>query len=167
MNADLLTEYAYTLLANREFTRAEAAFRQIVEFSAESAWGHPGIGLAQIAQKRFDEAEVNAQRGSVAWARDFVLTMAQWGKGRVADAEEALHRLIAQAGDVAAYQIACAYAQRGDADRAFEWLERAHRQRDPGLSWSKADYFLSAVHDNPRWPAFLRQLGLHDEQLRK
>jgi len=30
----------------------------------------------------------------------------------------------------AAYQVALIYAARDDADRAFQWLERAYRQRD-------------------------------------
>ena len=67
--------------------------------------------------------------------------------------------------EVAAYQIACVYAYRGETGRAFEWLERAYRQRDPGLGWSKEDFFLQTLHSDPRWPAFMKKLGVADERV--
>ena len=44
---------------------------------------------------------------------------------------------------MAAYQIAEVYAYRGEKDRAFEWLERARRQRDSGLIGLRIDPFLA------------------------
>jgi hypothetical protein len=38
-----------------------------------------------------------------------------------------------------AYQIAQVYAFRGESDKSFEWLERAYKQRDPGLPSIKVD----------------------------
>ena len=46
--------------------------------------------------------------------------------------------------DVVAYQIAAVYAFRGEADRAFEWLDRAYVQRDGGLTEMKGDPLLKA-----------------------
>jgi len=58
------------------------------------------------------------------------------------------------------------YASRKDFDGAFEWLERAYRQHDPGLAWSKSDSLLIPLHADPRWPVFLKKIGLSDEQLK-
>src|SRR5437899_194710 len=55
---------------------------------------------------------------------------------------------------------------RGNKDRAFEWLERARRQRDPGLASLRKDPLLPNLHDDPRWNAFLRTMGLADDQLK-
>jgi hypothetical protein len=51
---------------------------------------------------------------------------------------------------------------RGEADRSFEWLERAHAQRDSGLALLKVDPFFRSLHGDARWPAFLRKMGLQD-----
>src|SRR5438874_4257167 len=48
---------------------------------------------------------------------------------RVPESDAALEELIAIASETGAYQIAEIYGYRNDKDRAFEWLERARRQR--------------------------------------
>ena len=60
---------------------------------------------------------------------------------------------------MAAYQVAQALGARGDASPAFEWLERALVQRDPGIFWTKVDPLLRSLHDDPRWDVFMRKLG--------
>jgi len=52
------------------------------------------------------------------------------------------------------------YAARGDPDHAFEWLERAYRQRDAGLLGIKIDPFLTSLHGDPRYAALLRKMNL-------
>jgi hypothetical protein len=59
-----------------------------------------------------------------------------------------------------AYQIGEAHAFRGEADLAFEWLERAYDQRDPGVSEIKESRMFRALNDDPRYKAFLRKLKL-------
>jgi hypothetical protein len=45
-------------------------------------------------------------------------------------------------------------------------LERARCQRDAGLPSVRADTLLSNLHGDPRWDAFLRKVGLADDQLK-
>jgi adenylate cyclase len=52
------------------------------------------------------------------------------------------------------------HAFRGEADLAFEWLERAYDQRDPGVSQIKGDRWLLNIIDDPRYKAFLRKMKL-------
>ena len=52
------------------------------------------------------------------------------------------------------------YAFRGEPDRAFEWLERAYRQRDAGLMEIKADPLLKNLERDPRYGAFLKKMRL-------
>jgi len=61
-----------------------------------------------------------------------------------------------------AYQVAEAYGARGDADPAFDWLERAYAQRDDGLADTKTSSRLRSLHADPRWDAFLRKIRLAD-----
>ena len=61
----------------------------------------------------------------------------------------------------AAFQVAQVYAFRGEIDPAFQWLERAYDERDPGLSYIKGDFFLLAsLAGDPRYAAFLERLEL-------
>ncbi len=60
----------------------------------------------------------------------------------------------------AAFQIAQIYAYRGETDKAFEWLERAYKQRDGGLSEMKGDPLLRSLERDPRWTAFLKKMKL-------
>jgi hypothetical protein len=94
------------------------------------------------------------------------VSCARWGQKRVPESDAALAELIAKTAETAAYQIAEAYAYRNDKDKAFEWLERARRQRDPGLASLRKDPLLTNIQDDPRWSAFLRTMGLADDQLK-
>ena len=51
---------------------------------------------------------------------------------------------------------------RGEVDAAFEWLERAYVQRDPGLALIRLDTELRSLHGDPRWGAFLKKMGFPD-----
>jgi adenylate cyclase len=52
------------------------------------------------------------------------------------------------------------YAFRGEANRAFEWLERAYSQRNGGLSEMKGDPPLKSLERDPRYAAFLKKMRL-------
>ena len=66
----------------------------------------------------------------------------------------------------AAYQVAEVYAWRGEKDSAFQWLERARQQRDPGLASLRKDPLLVNIHNDSRWNPFLHSVGMADEQLK-
>ena len=59
-----------------------------------------------------------------------------------------------------------AHAYRGEADLAFEWLERAYAQRDSGLGEIVSSALLRGLHGDPRWQPFLRKLRLADDQVK-
>jgi hypothetical protein len=119
-----------------------------------------------LRQERYDEAMREAEQESNEWSRLCVQAQILWAMQKNAEADAALARLIAAYADTAAYQVAEVYAYRRENDRAFEWLDRAYRQRDSGLAWARSSRSLERVHDDPRWPAFLKKVGLADEQLR-
>jgi TolB-like protein/DNA-binding winged helix-turn-helix (wHTH) protein len=77
-----------------------------------------------------------------------------------ADADAALQQLINSYHAQAAYQIAEVYAFRGEADRAFQWLELARSNKDAGLPAIKGDPLLKSLYSDPRFAEFLRKLGL-------
>lgn len=80
--------------------------------------------------------------------------------GRSRDSDAMLNALIAADSHDAAYQIAEVYAYRGQADQAFRWLERAHQQRDAGLTCIKFDPLLTGLRKDPRYAALLKNVHL-------
>ena len=80
--------------------------------------------------------------------------------GRRGESDAALAALKSKYAGDSAYQIAEAHGFRGEADLAFEWLERAYNQRDGGVSEIKGDRFLRGLAGDPRYKAFLRKLKL-------
>ena len=82
--------------------------------------------------------------------------------GRGEEAERELGRLIETSANDAAFQIAELYAQRGDHEAAFEWLDRAYAQKDVGVMVVKAHKAFDRMHDDPRWNDLLKRLHLED-----
>ena len=56
-------------------------------------------------------------------------------------------------------------AYRGEADRAFKWLDKAVKYRDLALGAMPFDPMLESLHSDSRWLPFLRQHGMAPEQL--
>ena len=58
------------------------------------------------------------------------------------------------------YNIAMFYACLGDREQAFEYLERASRERSSALAALKVDPMLDSLRPDPRLAGLLRRVGL-------
>jgi hypothetical protein len=76
-------------------------------------------------------------------------------------------QLIAKDEKWGPYNIAYVYAFRGEADKAFEWLDKAVQYEDPGLIDIAAENLFDKIHSDSRWLPFLRKIGRAPEQLAK
>jgi adenylate cyclase len=157
---------AFNLAATKRFAEARAEFPRVVELNPAAPWAHAGLGLSYLLESKFEEAATAAQADAGDWARLLIVACARWGQKKIPEADAALAQLTEGFAETAAYQIAEVYAYRGDKDRAFEWLERARRQRDPGLASLRKDPLLTNLQDDTRWNAFLHTMGLGDDQLK-
>ena len=166
VNAQSRSFLAFALAKTKQFAEARAEYARVVELNPSAPWAHAGLGLAYLLQNKFEEAATEAQPDVGDWARLLIVSCARWAQKRVQESDAALNELIKNESELAAFQIAEAYAYRGDKDKAFEWLERARRQRDPGLGGLHKDPLLENLHADPRWNAFLRTMGLADDQLK-
>ncbi len=155
---------ALSVTGKQEEARAEYA--RAIELNPSAPNSHAGAGLTYLLEGKFEEAAVAAQKDAADWARLLIVSCARWSQKRVPESDAALAELIANTSETGAYQIAEVYGYRNDKDHAFEWLERARRQRDAGLPGLRADTLLPNLHDDPRWDAFLRTMGLADDQLK-
>jgi len=94
------------------------------------------------------------------------LPMAYHALGRKADSDAALAREIEQDAEDGAYNIAYIYAFRGDADKAFEWLDKEYNG-GAGFAEIATENLFDNIHKDPRWLPFLRKVGKAPEQLAK
>src|SRR6266403_922683 len=157
---------AFNLAATKRFAEARAEYPRVVELNPAAPWAHAGLGLSYLLENKFEEAATAAQADAGDWARLLIVACARWGQKKIPAADAALAQLTKDFAETAAYQIAEVHAYRGDKDKAFEWLDRARRQRDPGLASLRKDPLLTNIQDDPRWNVFLHKMGLSDDQLK-
>jgi adenylate cyclase len=166
VNAQAREFLASGLSVNGKQEEARAEYARAIELNPSAPNSYAGEGLTYLLEGKFEEAAVAAQKDAADWARLLVVSCARWSQKRIPESDAALAELIANASETGAYQIAEVYAYRNDKDHAFEWLERARRQRDAGLPGLRTDTLLPNLHDDPRWDAFLRTMGLTNDQLK-
>jgi hypothetical protein len=56
--------------------------------------------------------------------------------------------------------IATVYGYRGEADPAFQWLDRALSERDATLTSIKIDPLFQKIKADPRYATLLQKAGL-------
>ncbi len=139
---------------------ASNAYLAALELSPQHVRLHYWLGRLYLLQGRLDDAlaEVAKEAHETFRLLGFVLTYHARGQAR--QSNDALQQLIPKYAEEAAYQIAEAYAYRGEADSAFEWLERAFGQRDAGVASMKIDLLLHNLHGDPRWHSMLERVRL-------
>jgi len=59
-----------------------------------------------------------------------------------------------------AYVIATLYAELGNKDQAFRWLNTAYQERDRWLLGLKTDFLLDPIRSDPRFAGLVRKVGL-------
>jgi TolB-like protein/Tfp pilus assembly protein PilF len=151
---------ARVLFCAGRLDEADAVARKAAELQPTGAANHRWQVL--IAAQRGDgetalrEAQLEPDEGY----RRFELAVAQFVVGDREAADAALGDLMAKAREGFAYQIAEVYAVRGEADKAFEWLQISFDDRDAGTLSLLVDPLLSGLRDDPRYKSMLAKLGL-------
>jgi tetratricopeptide (TPR) repeat protein len=149
------------------YDAAIATFRTVLSLSPNQGGAHAQLGNALMLKGDAPTAlaEIEQEKSEV-W-RTIGLPMAYCALGRKADSDGALNALIAKYEKDAPYNIAYVCAFCGDADKAFEWLDKAVTYQDPGLGEIVTDNLFDKIHSDPRWLPFLRKIGKAPDQLAK
>src|SRR5438067_6265712 len=166
VNAQARSFLAGYLAVAKQYEEARAEYARAIELNSAAPYYHAGLGSAYLLEGKLEEAAGAAEADTAEWARLTIMACIRWSQKRIPESDAALAQLIKSSAETAAYQIADVYAYRGDKDRAFEWLERARRQRDAGLPGLRTDPYLANLRGDPGWYAFLHTMGLADDQLK-
>jgi TolB-like protein/cytochrome c-type biogenesis protein CcmH/NrfG len=154
----------FYLLAGR-LDEAITSFRTALTLSPGSIGGHYIIGVALLLKDEPEAALAALAEEADEGYRLIGLVMAYHALGQAAESDAALADLIEKHEQEAAYNIAYVLTFRGEADRAFEWLDKAVEYNDPGLADIPVDIMFANIHDDPRWLPFLEDIGKSPEQL--
>jgi TolB-like protein/DNA-binding winged helix-turn-helix (wHTH) protein/Tfp pilus assembly protein PilF len=160
LDASTWTGLVDALVASRNYPAAYDAVRRALAIRPTDNSSNFQLACLQLFDGKARDALATFQSNSFAIFRDTGVAMAEHTLGDAKSSQQALDRVIATAAGDAAYQIAEIYAWRGEKDKAFEWLERAYRQQDGGLTGIKIDLVLASLRSDPRYVAMLRKLNL-------
>ena len=163
LNAQFHFNMGQFLLGLGRLDEAEAELKQAIDLQPAAAGFHLILAEAYIKHGRFDEALAAAKAESDPPTKRAALAQAYFAAGDAVAGQPQLDETIRLDGDSNAFYIAQVYALRGDADKAFEWLEKGYAIGDPGVAIIYEDpIFIAAFRDDPRLAAFAKKLNLPD-----
>ena len=136
------------------------AFQKSLAISPDAPEAHYLLGLVYLARSQAQQALGQFEKIAAGSERVVGEALAYSALGRKAEADAALQQLLGQYREQAAYQIAEVYAFRGEADRAFQWLEIARAHKDAGVAAIKGDPLLKNLYKDPRYTEFLKSMRL-------
>jgi TolB-like protein/DNA-binding winged helix-turn-helix (wHTH) protein/Tfp pilus assembly protein PilF len=151
---------------NRDYDKAITQFQRSLEMDPNSGFANWAIGRAQIEKHAYSEAIGSLQK-SITLSGDspdelVELARANALSGRKSEALKNVDDLTRPMEHryVAPTSIGSIYAALGDTDRAFEWYERAFRERDVLLVLMKVDPMFDGVRSDPRFNELMKRVGL-------
>src|SRR6266566_1957651 len=158
LNADGWDALAETEFLAGHLDEAAAHGKKAFELSPDVWPGSILLSQIYIMQGRLQDALTEIERVRDEPTRTFLHAIAYFALGRKKDSDTALSELIANH-PRNTYYIAEIYAFRNQSTEAFQWLDRAFAQRDPGLIEVKTDPLLKSLRHDPRYAALLKKLN--------
>ncbi len=155
-----------TLFYARRFDRSVASYRKCLELDPTFGAAHTDLARSLEHVGRTDEAIEEFLRGTAGSdgppRPSSGLAILYARAGRLEDARATLEAVMAQAQKefVSPYGIASYYAVTGDNERALDWLEKAHSERDGTLVWIKVHPRLDGLRGEPRFRDLLSRMRL-------
>jgi TolB-like protein/Tfp pilus assembly protein PilF len=167
VNVTALYNLGYDQRMAGRLDAAIASFRTVLSLALGQGRAHANLGVALLLKgdAKGGMAEIEQETSEV-W-KMIDLPMAYHALGHKADSDAALAALIAKCEKDGPYNIAYVYAFRGEADKAFEWLDKAVEYGDTGIGEIVTENLFDKIHADPRWLPFLRKIGKAPEQLAK
>jgi serine/threonine-protein kinase len=164
---DPLSLFAWFLLggalhrAGRD-AESRAALTRALEINQNSSFPHMQLGEMTLDEGDAEAALEHFHRAGPGYSQ-YGIAIAEHTLGHAAASRAALDELTAHYSAGFAFQIAQVHAWRGENDAAFEWLERAYAQHDPGLLRIRHYPHLKSLAGDPRYAAMLRKLNYPSE----
>ena len=156
-----ITDLAWQLYWARRYDDAIAQVRKVAEIDPDYYPAHVCLGLA-YEQKHEYSLSIAELKKATGFCRDKcfgLIGQVSALSGDRAGAFEALRQLQRRP-YVSPWLVAIVYAELGDKDRAFLWLEKAYQGREHDLAFSNVWPMFDSLHQDPRFKDLVRRIGL-------
>lgn len=160
LNIEIMDHLVNYYFAADRVQDATTMSRRIIQLNPSFPGCQTCLAVFLVFQHRAPEALAVVAKEPHEGVRVTFLPLVYWAAGQRADSNAALDTAKRRYSDTFPYWIACVYAYRGEADAAFDWLDRAYRQSDPFLSDFQSDPLLRNLHKDPPFRAFVRKMNL-------
>ena len=160
LSANFHLTLGYELYLVGRYAEAQAALQKAEDLNPQLSSLHLTRGKVLFSEGRRQEALAEMEKETGEWEKLSGESLAYYALGRHEASEGALQKLIATHQNDCAYQIAEVYAFRGETGKAFQWLDRAIRQRDPGAPELKSGPLMKSLHYDPRYAELLKKMRL-------
>ena len=142
------------------YDEANAALEKALSINPKLEGAHANLSQILIARHQPQLALEEIAKEPGEWERLTVQALAYHDLGRKQESDAALAQLVATHGTDSPYQVAQVHAHRGETTQAFEWLERAYRDHDPGLNQIKSDPLLAPLRSDSRYQSLVKRMHL-------
>jgi eukaryotic-like serine/threonine-protein kinase len=163
------TTQADAYVADRQFDKAIEICRKVVVDNPTFGRVHGSLAVSYWGEHKYPEAiqefKIDAQLESdknfveTAAAMDAGFRSGRWPGALRKAIEVLLAQRINKTGYVSPYEIAGLYADLGDKEHAFEWLNTAYQERD-ALYGIRTDFIMDSLRSDPRYAELIRRVGL-------
>jgi tetratricopeptide (TPR) repeat protein len=160
LKANFHLALGYELYIGGRYEEARDALQRAQDLNPQLSSLHLTRGLILLAEGHLQEARAEMENETGEWQKLTGEPLAYYTLGRLEESDGALKKLIATYQNDCAFQIGEVYAYRGETDKAFEWLDRAYRQRDPGTPELKTDPLMKGLRQDRRYIELLKKMRL-------
>jgi len=147
-------------MSRGQFAPARVSIERALDIDPGNGFTLTYLAQLDLLQARIPDALAAAGKIGFESQRLLILATAEHTRGHSRESDKALRELAATYAHEAAYQVAEAYAWRGEQGKAYEWLERSYQQRDGGLVFVETDPFFQRLRGDEEFKAFLRKMKL-------
>jgi TolB-like protein/DNA-binding winged helix-turn-helix (wHTH) protein/Tfp pilus assembly protein PilF len=160
MDGDAYITLGAIFYAAGRLPEAEAVTRKGLELIPGYVSGYFYLGKILILEGRVQEAHDEMLKDFPEGGKLQGLAMTYYLLGRSTESNSALQRAIKDSGGSLTFETALAYSVRGERDLAFEWLDKAYREKSPALYKIKGEQLFGNLKTDPRYTAFLKKMNL-------
>lgn len=144
---------------------AIATYQSALQLSPGYNGGHFQLAVALMLNGAPEAALEVLPEESVDLYRWLGFALAHHAVGNHAESDQALSNLLELPAEDLSLYIAQAHAFRDEADRAFEWIDKAIASGHPELAEIHVNSLFKNLYEDPRWAALLESIGKAPEQL--